>query len=63
MSAQTAKYVIHTLVDEQPDDASYDEILRALAFERMIERGLKDVREGRVVSDEEVLRRIEAWQK
>ena len=32
--------------DTQPDDASYDEIIRELAFERMIEKGLEDAREG-----------------
>jgi predicted transcriptional regulator len=37
----------------QPDDATYEEIMRELAFERMIERGLSDSRAGRVISDDE----------
>ena len=51
------------LIQEQPEDASYEEILKELTFERMIARGLKDSREGRTISDEEMKRRISAWQK
>jgi predicted transcriptional regulator len=47
---------------EQPEDSSYEEILRELAFEQMIERGLKDSREGKVISSEEMSSRIKAWQ-
>ena len=42
------------VIDSQPDDATYEEILRELAFERMVERGLMDSREGRVISDREM---------
>jgi len=48
---------------EQPEDSSYEEILRELAFEQMIERGLKDSRESEVISSEEMSNRIKAWQK
>ena len=48
---------------EQPEDSSYEEILRELAFEQMIERGLKDSREGNVISSEDMSSRIKAWQK
>ena len=48
---------------EQPEDSSYEEILRELAFEQMIEQGLKDSREGKVISSEEMSSRINAWQK
>ena len=48
---------------EQPEDSSYEEILRELAFEQMIERGLKDSREGSVISSEDMSSRIKAWQK
>ena len=37
------------VIDSQPDDATYEEILRELAFERMVERGLEDSREGCVI--------------
>ena len=43
--------------------AIYEEIMRELAFERMVERGLADSRTGRVISNEEMARRIRSWQK
>lgn len=54
----TAKERIRELIETQPDDASYDEILRELAFERMVDRGLADPRAGRMVSNEEMGKRI-----
>lgn len=56
-----AKAVIREVIEAQPDDASYEEIMRELAFERMIERGLADVRAGRSVNHDEALRRIRSW--
>ena len=52
---------IRKLLEEQPDDSPYDEILRELAFHRMIERGLADAEAGRTVSHEEMRRRIDSW--
>jgi predicted transcriptional regulator len=57
------KQKMKEVIDSQPDDASYDEIIRELAFERMIERGLKDARSGQVTSNEEMKHRIRTWQK
>ncbi len=51
------------VIQSQPEDATYEEIMRELAFEKMIERGLADSRSGRVVSSEEMERRIRTWQK
>jgi predicted transcriptional regulator len=59
----TAKEKIKTVVDAQPDDATYDEIVRELAFEQMVDRGLADMRKGRVISHEDVARRIRSWQE
>jgi hypothetical protein len=58
-----AKDRIKEIVESQPDDASYDEILRELGFERMVERGLADSRAEKLVSNEEMGHRIKAWQK
>jgi predicted transcriptional regulator len=54
------KRVIH-IVQEQPDDSTYDEILRELVFEKMIKRGLEDSISGRVHSNESVQTRIDQW--
>ena len=46
------------VIDSQPDNATYEEILRELAFERMVERGLMDSREGHVISNREMGHRV-----
>ena len=51
------------VIESQPDDATYEEILRELTFERMMERGLVDSREGRVISNGEMKRRIRSWSR
>lgn len=51
------------VIQSQPEDATYDEIMHELAFERMVARGLEDSRCGRVVSNEEMERRIRTWRK
>lgn len=49
------------IIQSQPDDSSYEEILRELAFNRMIEQGLDDSRAGRTISNEEMEHRIRTW--
>jgi len=49
------------LIEEQPADSSREEIVRELAFHVMIQRGLADSDARRVVSNEEMARRIRSW--
>ena len=51
------------IIQEQPDDSSFDEILRELALARMIARGLKDSEAGRTISDDEMKRQMDQWRK
>ena len=51
------------IIREQPEDSSYEEILRELAFARMVERGLADSKGNRTVADAQMKRRIQTWQK
>jgi len=51
------------IIQEQPDDCSYEEILRELAFASMIKRGLEDSQAGRTISNDEMKRRIKTWQR
>lgn len=59
----TAKEDIKRIVEEQPDDSTSEEILREIAFHTMIQRGLSDEEAGRVISHEEMGRRIRSWRK
>ena len=59
----TVKDELTKLIQAQPDDSSYDEILRELAFNLMVQRGLRDSDEGKTISNEEMGHRIGSWQK
>jgi predicted transcriptional regulator len=59
--AASAKERMLEIIQDQPDDSSYEEILRELAFARMIERGLADSNAGRTISSEEMEKRISSW--
>ncbi len=49
------------IIDSLPDDSSYDEILKELAFDRMIQKGLKDSKENKIISNDEMKNRIKQW--
>lgn len=57
------KQQMNKIIQEQPDDSSYDEILRELSFNRMVEKGLADSESNRTISNEEMKHRIKTWQK
>ena len=59
----TAKERIREIVERQPDDSSFEEILTELAFVRMIEKGLADVDAGRMISHADVVRETVSWSK
>jgi len=59
----TAKDQIKQILDSQPEDSSYDDILREIAFKRMINKGLLDVNAGNVISNEDMEKKVRKWQK
>ena len=59
----SAKEQMTKIIQQQPDDRSYDEILHELVFVRMVERGLKDSQDNRKISNEEMQHKIKTWQK
>ena len=58
----TPKEQMVKIIEAQPEDSSYDEILRDLAIARMIDRGLADSDAGRTISNQEMQERIRSWQ-
>ena len=54
----TAKEHISEIIRRQPDDSTYDDIVRELAFDLMVQRGLRDSEERRTIPKEEMERRI-----
>ena len=57
-----AKQQAESIIQSLPDDSSYDEILKELAFAKMIEQGLDDSENDRVISNEEMEQKILQWQ-
>jgi len=49
------------IIDSLPEDSSYDEILKELAFHKMIQRGLKDSLQKKVISNEKMRELIKKW--
>lgn len=61
MTSTKAKMV--EVIQGQPEDATYEEIMRELAFSRMVDRGLEDARSARTIANDEMGRRIRTWAK
>ena len=59
----SAKETMAEIIARQPEDSSYDEILRELAFARMVQRGLEDSDAGRTLPDERVKEKLDSWRK
>ena len=57
----TAKDTMSRIIAEQPEDSSFDEILRELTMARMIQCGLDKSRQGRTIENDEMKRRMESW--
>lgn len=49
------------IIDDLPDDVSYDELIKELLFNRMVKRGLQDSQKNKIISDEELGKEIEKW--
>jgi hypothetical protein len=59
----TPKEELARLIQGQPEDSSREEIVRELAFHVMVERGIADSDAKRIISNDEMGRRIRSWQK
>ena len=57
----TAKSELEELIRQQPDDSSFEEIVRELHFHVMIRRGLADADAGRTITHEEMRAKIRSW--
>lgn len=57
---QTAKQSAKQLIEQIPDQASWDDIMYELYVKQKIEKGLQAAQEGRTVSHEEAKKRLMA---
>ena len=58
---QTAKQEVSSLLNRLPEDCSLEDIQYHLYVLQKIERGMKDVAEGRVYTQEEVEKMMSKW--
>ena len=49
------------MVERLPDDFTIDDILDEIYFKSQVDAGLKELDEGKVISHEEVERRLSKW--
>jgi predicted transcriptional regulator len=59
--AESAKRHLISILEQQPDESSYDELLKELACASMVDRGLKDIETGRTTTNDDVRREIASW--
>jgi predicted transcriptional regulator len=62
-TSTTPKDQLRRVIEERPDDSSFEEIIKELAFAAMVERGLTDARASRTITHEEMRQTLESWQK
>jgi len=57
----SVKAEVRDILEKLPDDASLEDVQYHIYVRQKVERGLKDVEEGRVLSQEEAERRMSRW--
>jgi len=57
----SAKDEVRKILEQIPDNASFEDIQYHIYVREKVERGLEDVKQGRVISLEEVERRMRKW--
>lgn len=59
----TLKEATIETIKHLPDECSVDDIMYEINFVAQVLEGLKDADEGRLLSTEELLKRVEQWGK
>ena len=57
----TAKQATQEILQELPDDATFDDIMYRLYVRSKIEHGLKEADAGNLIDQEEAERQMEKW--
>ena len=58
---RTAKKEVQKMLEQLPDNVSLEDIQYHIYVREKIERGLKDIQEGHVLSQEEIEERMSRW--
>ena len=57
----SAKEEVRRMLEQIPDSASFEDIQYHIYVREKIDRGLEDVKQGRVIEQAEVERRMRKW--
>ena len=57
----TAKQEVMELLKDLPDTSTFEEIQYHLYVRQKVQRGIQDVEEGRIYTQEEVEKRMQKW--
>jgi hypothetical protein len=57
----SVKEEVRKMLDQLPDDVSFEDVQYHIYVRQKLERGLQDLQEGRVLSQEEMERRMSRW--
>jgi hypothetical protein len=52
---------VRAFLDELPEDTTYEDIQYHIYVRQEVERGMRDVTEGRVLSQKQIERRMAKW--
>jgi predicted transcriptional regulator len=58
---QSVKEQVKEMLDVLPEDITYDDIHYHLFVREKIDKGTKDIAEGRIVTEEEMEARFKKW--
>jgi predicted transcriptional regulator len=57
----TAKQMVLEAVHRLPEEASFHDISEEVAFLAAVREGQEDLKQGRVISNEEMKQRLDSW--
>ena len=58
---QSIKKKVIDVIDNLPEDATYNDIFEAIFFQQKVENGIQQIKEGKGISHEEVRERFKKW--
>ena len=58
---KNAKQNAIEVIENLPDDSSYEDIMERLFFLQKVESGLRDISDGKVISHADVKKRLDRW--
>ena len=59
----SAKESVKELIEKLPDDAKYEDIIAEIYFKQRVEEGFEQIEQGKYITHDEVMKRLDKWLK